>query len=161
MALKLLPNHNVTDVQVEELDSPSQLIGKSTQHIYDWWLHFIDKGMPDREDFDIINHAVFAPNLYLAKQISPGYFKMLINGENVIRMIGANHMGAKITAQADGTYSERLAIYYQAILDHQICCRCRGQLTMLGRSHVRFESVDCPLSSKDGLGYVVGAMDTI
>ncbi len=128
------------------------------QTLYKWWNSFQPE-IPSRADFDITEHRTLPTHIYLLEVISPTKFFYRLNGEHVVNLIGKSLRGQTISVDSPD-YEDRLfASYLSEFIKYKSACRCFGNLSLLDRGHIEFESLDCPLADKNGnISHIIGVL---
>ena len=130
------------------------------QELFDWWQSF-HPGKPRRQDFDILDHASKAPNLFLVKRLPDGLFDYRLHGEEVVRLVGGSFAPRTFSAADDSVSMSRFAKFLTELDAKNIAMHSFGTLAAIGRAHQEFESLDIPLVDESDtpthfLGIIVG-----
>ncbi|WP_420547089.1 PAS domain-containing protein [Curvivirga sp.] len=129
-----------------------------TRELFDWYSKYQPK-FPQRKDFDIIQHWGLAPYLYLIEIQNDGTFHYRLNGEQVVEILGHNQRGLKLGQKNDMPVNAAFASYMRKLVDQKTTARCMGDLSLLDRSYIKFESFDCPLVDKTGqISHIIGVI---
>lgn len=154
-------NDNFDHIVRHFLDGQHFFQSSVVQYLYDWWLGF-GPDLPARKQFDLVEHASIAPNLFLIKVLGSGKFEYRINGENVVDLVGVSLKGEVISTDHDEIAMVNLSKYYQEIVEHRKARRCTGYLQLAWKEQLPFETVDCPLVGRNGaVTHIVGAIGTL
>ena len=157
MAKKLLSPVFV-DLYRKEVSDSSELRSKLVKQLYQWWLGYKDR-LPLKTEFDIVDHAPLVANLFLYKVLSPGTYEYRLNGESVITLTGMSQAGRIFSQDEVGEEAEILSEYLNMVVESRRPWTCGGSLAHLGRKHLKFESIDCPLAGPDGqVSHILGLM---
>ena len=155
-----------TDIVVRHIQSAGRLHTDATQLLFQWWLSF-QPGLPQRSDFDIVDHLRIAGHLFLIQVAGDGRFEFRLCGETVVQIVGVNDRGT--VCDINGPAATQIEQHYIALANHYnsiVSDRqprfARGRLTGLYRTHKMFESIDLPLLDETGrVSHIIGAMDAI
>ncbi|PHQ68012.1 MAG: hypothetical protein COB93_10705 [Sneathiella sp.] len=129
--------------------------------LYDWWRTYAPT-LPRYADFDIANHWDISPHLYVIQYLEPGKYLYRLNGEHVVEAVGISKRGHEITIKDSLLENRLLASYLDLLREEGTCKRCYGTLALLGKSHLQFESVDCPIAGDNGqIAFIIGAISTL
>lgn len=155
------PRHRfdpISDIVRQDVASASELVTAPVKSLYDWWESF-QPALPKYSEFDIASNWAIAPHLYVIQYLAPGRFLYRLNGEEVIDIIGISKRGHEITNR-DSLFENRLlADYLSPIVENKRAKRCIGSLEIIGKQHLAFESVDCPLKNDRGdVEFIIGAI---
>ncbi len=139
------------------------------RHLYEWWAGEAagtTGDLPLRRRFDVVDHPpAILPHLFLAERLPDGGWLLKLHGEAVIGLFGQNNTGRVVTGASDaevGVFGHALHEYYEEVAHTRVCRRCEGDLAHRDRGHVRFESIDCPLSrAGDRVDFIIGVIDRI
>ncbi len=141
------PDFNeIFDIREETVDGRTSFRSAMARHLYDWWAGRGAGGLPRRKEFDIVDHRAIVANIFVVDCLPDGNFVFRLFGEEVIAIIGRNRTGETLVRGGVGIYGHALFDYYTAIVRTKQCMKCLGSLKLAGRSVVRFESIDCPLT---------------
>lgn len=126
--------------------------------LYKWWKSYQPR-IPGRPDFDITEHRTLPSYIYLLEVLSPTEFFYRLNGEHVVNLIGKSLSGQTLTVESPN-YEDRLfASYLSEFIKFKSACRCFGNLSLLDRGHIEFESLDCPLVDHNGnVTHIIGTL---
>ncbi len=142
------------------LQGPHFFQSSVVQYLYDWWQGY-EPSLPQRKQFDLVEHAAIAPNLFLIKVLGDGRFEYRINGEEVVSLVGVSLKGEMISPDHHDIAMANLARYYQEIVEKKQARACTGNLRPAHMDVLEFETVDCPLVDKNGnITHIVGAIGT-
>jgi len=159
--LKIVEYHDIAAYRIEV---GTRFRSGKTRRLYDWWATVNRDHPPRRRDFDVVDHADLAENLFLAKALDRERFLMKLHGEAVIAMFGHNPTGHIVSA-ADSveTFGHALHEYYRTVLDDGWPHLCVGDLSHVDRGFIVFESIDCPLIDEETgeFGYIIGVTEPI
>jgi hypothetical protein len=149
----------ISRIEITVVDSSTVFASPITRHLRDWWLNANDGEVPLRRQFDITEHAVIAPNVFLVEVLGDGSFRFKVVGEEVIRMIGRNNTGQRVTSSETTEVGHALEEYYHSIVRERVSKLCKGSLAFAYKDYWRFESLDCPLTA-DGerIDFIIGVM---
>lgn len=143
------------------LDGPHYFQSAVVHYLYEWWRGY-SPALPQRKQFDLVEHASIAPNLFLIKVLGNGEFEYRINGEQVVSLVGVSLKGEVIAPSHGDIAMVNLAHYYQEIVDKRLARTCTGTLRSSDLERVNFETVDCPLVDKNSeITHIVGAIGTV
>jgi len=142
--------------RLTERDRP--LAGIRTQRLLTWWLN--NGAPPLRSQFDIVDHAADAPNIFLIRRIRPGWFDYRLAGQEVIRIVGRNSRGEIFSVEDDENRAV-FARHLENVAHDRMPWVCDGTTEIHGRvGLIQFESIDCPLVNEDGdVDWIIGSMD--
>lgn len=137
----------------------SIFISESLRQFYNWWRSRSTKP-PTRAEFDIIDHWRLAPNFFVIRVINSHAFELTLAGDEVIQLVGRNPIGRQFTTNDADTALRNFATYLSTVSRTRSCWRCIGNLAMFQREHIRFESIDCPLTDPTGerITHCIGLM---
>jgi hypothetical protein len=126
---------------------------------YTWW-NSGPATPPTRSKFDIIDHWRFAPNFFVIRVIDPQSFEVALVGDEVVQLVGRNPTGRRFTVDDDDIALRNFAGYLNAVVESRNSWRCTGSLAVFQREHIRFESIDCPLTDPSGrdITHCIGLM---
>ncbi len=152
---------NINEVVRLDVTSSDEFKTGPVKSLYDWWESF-QPALPKYSDFDISRNWAIAPHLYVIQFLGPGRFLYRLNGEKVVETIGVSKRGHEITNH-DSLFENRLlADYLTPLIKTGRAKRCAGSLDIIGKQHLAFESVDCPLENDQGeIEFIIGAIATI
>jgi hypothetical protein len=135
--------------------------------LWAWWRRNAGDDIPAWSRFDPLDHPALLPNIFLVHRVGSS-FVFRLHGEQAIAMIGCNPRGKRIDPGGfgqigfEGNQAHRLHDYYSRVLASRRCWRCSGKLPHRNRSHVRFESIDVPLSRHwPEADTILGVLDTV
>jgi hypothetical protein len=138
------------------------LLGQGTRRIYDWWRRANRGAPPLKSAFDIVDHARLAPHIFVVDREQNGRFRFRLMGEEVVRMVGRSRAGDWVTGVHPDDRDDALERYYWSIVIARVPKRCFGTLAFAGKSHHRFESIDCPLADDQGeVVRILGLMEIL
>jgi len=143
-----------------------ELITPKVQNLYAWWSSF-EPNIPLRNDFDIIDHACMAANIFFLEVISIGSYRYKVCGEEVTQIVGGNNSGKVFTyiaepADQKDEQCNELVSYYDKIIADRCCKTCNGHFTITNKYIRNFESIDCPLTNEQGkITHIVGVIDLL
>lgn len=151
------------DIQEEVVDARTTFLSAKTKRLHDWWASANDGHMPPRAAFDIVDHKLIIPNLFVTEVLDDGNFAFRLFGEEVIAMVGRNRKGELVRCDAVDEYGHALHEYYTSLVTGRVCRKCTGSLAYAGREFHRFESVDCPIgdATNERVAQIIGVMDII
>ncbi|MCR9213483.1 MAG: hypothetical protein NXI13_07170 [Proteobacteria bacterium] len=152
---------NINEVARLDVTSSDEFKTGPVKSLYNWWeSHQPD--LPKYSDFDISENWAIAPYLYVIQALSPGRFLYRLNGEKVVEIIGISKRGHEITDR-DSLLENRLLVdYLSPLVEVGRAKRCAGSLDIIGKQHLTFESVDCPLKNDRGeIEFIIGAIATL
>lgn len=126
---------------------------------HDWW-RAGPTTPPTRSKFDIIDHWRMAPNFFVIRVIDQHTFEVALAGDEVIQLVGRNPTGRRFTIDDDDIALRNFAGYLKNVVNSRNCWRCTGNLAEFQRDHIRFESIDCPLTDPTGqtITHCIGLM---
>lgn len=146
------------DLYRKEISDIGELRSKMVKSLYQWWSGYQDR-LPLKTEFDIVDHAPLAANLFLYKVLGPGSYEYRLNGEAVIVLTGMSQSGRIFSQDDVGEEPEILSEYLNMVVESRRAWTCGGSLAHLGRKHLKFESIDCPLAGPDGeISHILGLM---
>ncbi len=150
---------NFAIVHRTAIGGPDEFVSPNVRRLYEWWLAFAPD-IPKRKDFDVLELADVAANLFLVRMIEPGLFEYRLRGERVAEIVGTRGGGDQYGSEDEDEGHRQLADYYQGIVQSRTPLRCRGSLLEGTTFANAFESVDCPLVDDTGaVTHIIGAMD--
>ena len=77
----------------------------------------------------------------------------------MIALTGSSQSGRIFSDREQDEKSTILAEYLNQVIESRQAWTCGGTLAHIGREHMRFESIDCPLAEKDGrVTHILGVM---
>jgi hypothetical protein len=126
---------------------------------FNWWTSQPNTP-PAKSDFDVLEHPRLIPNLFLLRVIDPETFEFVLAGEQVIQLVGRNRAGLRIDTRDKDLPLRIFARYLRDVVASRQCWHCVGDLSVFERGHVRFESVDCPMTDPSGefISHTIGVM---
>ncbi|NBB82536.1 MAG: PAS domain-containing protein [Alphaproteobacteria bacterium] len=144
----------------------ASLKGPSTRALFDWWRGLADAAgrLPGRADFDILDHIRIAADLFLVEVRGPGVFRIKVQGDNVIAVIGQSNMGRDVRLTAPVGSKERgLAEHYAQVVETATAWHCRGSAAVFDKNYLRVESIDCPLAdpATGAISHIVGVLQEL
>jgi hypothetical protein len=168
----------VYGIDEETVSDATAFLSPKVSSLYQWWRSLACDGtaaasagngfrLPLRREFDVSDHILLVPDLFLVEVLPSREYLMKLEGERVIELFGINNTG-RIVSESLGEedYGHALAEYYRSIVEERRCRRCVGNVDQFNdRRSLRFEAIDCPLS-RDGrqvdfiIGVVVGVHST-
>ncbi|MBL4906299.1 MAG: PAS domain-containing protein [Sneathiella sp.] len=129
-----------------------------TKALYQWWRSY-QPNLPARADFDIVEHRSLPPYIYVMEVLSPTKFLYRLNGEHVVRLVGRSLATHTLSIDSPIYEDKIFASYLSDLITHRKACRCFGDFSLLGREHIKFESVDCPVADKEGnITHIIGVL---
>lgn len=168
----------VYGIDEETVSDATAFLSPKVSSLYEWWRNLARGGpadapaggtfrLPLRREFDIAEHTLLVPDLFLVEVLPSKEYLMKLEGERVIELFGINNTGRIVSeSRGEEDYGHALAEYYRSIVEERQCRRCVGNVDQFNdRRSLRFESIDCPLS-RDGrqvdfiIGVVVGVHST-
>jgi hypothetical protein len=157
----------VYGVDEETVSDETAFLSPGVARLFAWWRSLAGDGrLPLRREFDIAEHTVLVPDLFLVEVLSNGNYLIKLEGERMIELFGINNSG-RVVSESLGSeeYGHALAEYYRGVVEERLCRRCIGNVERINdRRSLKFEAIDCPLS-RDGrqvdfiLGVVIGLPD--
>jgi hypothetical protein len=129
---------------------------------FDWWRSQPTQP-PRRADFDVIDHWRQVPNFFFLRVIDADTFEFILVGEGVIRLVGHNNSGRRFSVNDADLPMGNFARYLRMVMRSRQCWRCSGNLAIYEREHIRFESMDCPLTDPSGqeITHFIGLMEPL
>ncbi len=161
----VVSNKRYEVLEYSAVSDPKDLLGENNRSLLKWWLSFAPE-IPKKTDFDILDHVKIAPDIFLVKRLSETTFEFRLHGESA-NDIFDDYTGKIIHTDSPETSDRqaeevRLARYYCEMLKTPKCIRNYGNLSFINKSHVKFESVDCPLLDENGeMNYIIGTITTL
>lgn len=150
------------DIKEEAVTPDTKFVSKKNKHLYDWWCRVNGGKIPLRRMFDVVDHKMIIPNLFLTEVLPDGDFVFRLFGETVIQLVGRNRKGELVQKGEVGEYGHALYEYYHSVVAGRVCRLCLGSLAFAGRDLRKFESIDCPLTDEGGnITFIVGVMDFV
>ena len=141
-----------------EVTSEDDFKTETVRSLYKWWSSF-QPSLPSRGDFDIARHWKLAPFLYVIEVLEPGKYLHRLNGEKVVEIVGVSMRGHEISPKNPLPENRLFAEYLNTLVESRQCRRCSGTAAVFGKDYLEFETVDCPLSGKNGeIAFVIGAI---
>ena len=139
----------------------SEIKLNKVQDLYDW-SHKNWPNLPQKNDFDISNHWKLAPNLYLIKRVAKGAYDYLINGEKVVEIMGKRQNGKLLTDDKGPRVIRYFVNYLDDLCEKNTSACCTGNLSLIDRKYINFESYDCPLIDQSGnITHIIGIIDLL
>ncbi|MEH6404423.1 MAG: PAS domain-containing protein [Sneathiella sp.] len=152
---------NFKTISREIVENIDDLSTPHTRELFRWWKSY-QPNYPKRSDFDITEHAALAPYIYLVSVVSPDEFIYRLNGEEVASLVGRSYRMRPISTSSEDVGDRLFAQYLSEILKEGKACRCAGDLWIFDRAHLKFESVDCPLTDKNGeITHILGVLEGV
>jgi hypothetical protein len=126
---------------------------------YNWW-NSTTATPPLKNDFDVVEHRKLIPNFFFIQVHDADSFQFVLAGEEVIQLVGRNQTGRRFHTEDADLPLRMFAKYLNGVVRTRRCWRCTGNLALFERGHVRFESMDCPLTDDTGsrVTHVIGAI---
>ncbi|HEY7687566.1 MAG TPA: PAS domain-containing protein [Dongiaceae bacterium] len=150
------------DIKEEAVTPQTKFVSKKNKHLYEWWCRVNGGQIPSRRMFDVVDHKMIIPNLFLTEVLPDGDFVFRLFGETVIQLVGRNRKGELVQKGEVGEYGHALYEYYHSVVAGRVCRLCLGSLAFAGRDLRKFESIDCPLTGDGGkITFIVGVMDFV
>ena len=119
---------------------------------YEWWSRLNGGDCPRRDLFDIVDHPVWAANIFLIRVEGrdPWVFRFRLIGDEAVALIGRNETGLTLTEcgwdRFDGTASRA----YADMIAQRRPLRFHGCLAVYNREYAEFESIDAPFVDAEG-----------
>ncbi len=154
------PDHSFIEIHRNPAQCGTELQSPRCKSLYQWWL---GQGVhpPLRESFDVIEHKKIASHLFLIEVHGEDRFLIKLVGESAASILGHNNTGQWASNSPDNPHGA-LTDYYARLCESRIPWHCHGRLTYLGRDHIHFESIDCPLADENGaISHIIGCIDLI
>lgn len=152
----------VLDLRDTPVDGDTDFQSRAVGSFYRWWQEAADGSPPNRRLFDVTEHKGVVGKLFLVEVQSDGNFLLKLHGEEVIRMFGRNNTGNLVMPGDGSEYGHALHAYYATVVAERRCRICTGTLSMFDRSHIAFESVDCPFVDDSGrVSAIIGVIDKL
>lgn len=127
--------------------------------LYKWWQNSRKTDIPHRNDFDIIEHFRLAPYLFMLHRLKKNTWEYRLNGEEVVRLMGASQRGMVISTDNSSADLASFAHYLEEVAESRTAWVCHGSLGFRGKDFLSFASVDCPLAGPDGtVDTILGAI---
>ena len=114
------------------------------------WYNSFQVNKPQYDNFDILDHVKYAPNIMLHKILVPGTYEYRIQGEIIFDLVGKRNQGKIFSSESELPYLSRLASYLDAIVSTNTAVHSYGKLTSHNRSHVSVEALVMPLFDTNG-----------
>jgi hypothetical protein len=164
-----LPPNPVSGLHIGSISPTTQFLSVRVHRLYDWWRACAERhqglphgGLARWQDFDIAEHAVLAPYIFVVETPADGAYRFRLLGEAAIGMIGRNIAGELVQNRPSDDYGHDLYAYYAEIVRERECRMCRGTLDFIGLNHRHFEAIDCPTTDETGaVTRIIGIMDYI
>lgn len=152
----------VLDLRDISVDDGTNFQSRAVGGFYRWWRGAAGGSPPHRRLFDVTEHKGVVGRLFLVEVQNDGNFLLKLHGEEVIRMFGRNNTGNLVMPGDGSEYGHALHAYYSTVVAERRCHVCTGTLSMFDRSHISFESVDCPFIDDSGrVSAIIGVIDKI
>ncbi len=147
------------DIREQPLQCADQLKHPYVRRLYDWWITANDGAAPARAQFDIAEHTMLASNVFLVQRCDARSFRFRLHGEAAMDITGMRNAPTEVSEQTKNRFNTALFRYYKDVVENGIPVRCTGSLAFADQPLRRFESIDCPLTDKDGnMAYIVGVI---
>jgi hypothetical protein len=146
-------------------DTP-RLLASATRLLLDWWQGRVqaEGRLPSRREFDILDHVRIVPDLFLVEVRSEKLFRMRIQGDNVIAIIGRSNMGRDFCVDAPAGSKERgTAEHFARVVQTRTAWHSWGSASVFDKSYLRVESIDCPLidPTTGAVTHIVGVLQEL
>lgn len=155
------------EIVAETVRDPDAFRGEATRALFAWWRDATaarQGELPGRQAFDILSHVRIAADLFLVEVIDDTSFRMKVQGDNVISLIGRSNMGRvfRLGQTADAKEAE-IAEHYARVVASRAAWRCRGSAAVFDKSYLSVESVDCPLAdpATGRITHIVGVLQEV
>ncbi len=147
------------------ITSEADLDGESNRALLKWWLSFSPL-VPKKTDFDIIDHLILAPDIFLVERKSKTTFEFKLHGEtanNIFDDSTGKIIRTNGPTNTDQAREEvRLAHYYNEIIENPVCMKNVGNLFLVEKHYKKFESIDCPLvDSASNVTHIIGTITAL
>ncbi len=128
------------------------------QALHSWWWRF-DGAVPERRQFDILEHRAIVNHLFMIEVVNPTRFQFRICGEASSAIVGRDNTHVFLECGQAGQFGP-LACYYAEVVKARQPFRCHGSFHYLDHGLVDFESIDCPVSNETGqITHLIGCID--
>jgi hypothetical protein len=139
---------------------PERFVSPQLQQLFNWWQGSAQERLPRYSDFDIVDHHLLAPNLFVAVHVESG-FVLRLAGEEYQRMLGIKK-GFEWRLDTPDLAGHDFAVYLAFILRQQAPYHSTGSMEMIDRGWLNFESLICPLADADGtISTLMGVVATL
>ena len=160
-----MSNYNYEVLDYYPIGCEDDLEGESNRALLKWWLSFAP-GVPQKADFDIIDHITLAPDIFLVERKSNTAFKFKLHGETANNIFDDSTGKIIRTDGPQDTEQEceevRLAHYYKELSESNVCMKNVGNLFLTDKQYKKFESIDCPLVDQDGnVTHIIGTITAL
>ncbi|TDQ82009.1 PAS domain-containing protein [Dongia mobilis] len=124
------------------------------KRIFAWWSARAGSDLPRRTDFDILEFADIAQNLYLIEEIAAG-FELRLAGEEYIRLFGLKKGWVWRFDSPDPVMRDSARLM-QLVAQAGRPIRTIGNLELTARHWIELEALVCPLAPADGAARFLG-----
>ena len=129
----------------------------SCRRLFEWWQSF-SPGQPRRGDFDIVDHAELAANIYLSELLEDGRFEVRLQGEEIARIFAPDGFPRFFGVHDPDPYGQVARNYVEAIARNAPLLHS-GTLRPFDKDFIAFESLDIPLGTTDRhKGHILGVL---
>ncbi|WP_169545437.1 PAS domain-containing protein [Sneathiella aquimaris] len=130
--------------------SADQFVSPLPRRLFEWWAGFAP-ALPSRTDFDITQHRSLPANIFLIEVLGPGHFLYRLHGDTVADLIGRRTLNHEFSDENGSLDDRLLAKHMRRVATEKVAYQCFGDLAILDKEFINFESVDCPLENEDGI----------
>lgn len=125
------------------------------RRLFAWWKTHAEKGLPRREDFDIVDFPDIAGYLYLIERVENG-FELRLAGEEYMRIFGIRKGWVWQFDAADPVMQDSARLM-QFMTDSGRPIRTMGRLELIERHWIELEALICPLAPANGAARILGS----
>lgn len=140
---------NFRQIERAPLTSLDAIERDELRQFAEWW-NSRPQSPPPRSAFDILDHSRLAPFLYVIRCLNDDTYEYVLNGEEVVRMVGRSQARTCFSCEDDDPAMRSLATYFENVVRSRQIWRCAGTLSMYDRGFIQFESLDCPFTDDSG-----------
>lgn len=135
-----------------------QMKTKLCRNMFRWW-HSFAPHIPQRREFDILDHVKAAGNVFLIEFLEDNQFTYKIQGEEVAEIIGSRNAGKVFSVDCGDADLENFARYLTEFKTSRSAIHTLGTMEAFGRPLANFEAFDMPLvNEKNELSHVLGVV---
>ncbi|WP_419905244.1 hypothetical protein [Kiloniella sp.] len=143
-------DNNFTKVLRSLATDCSQFKTEACKEVFEWWQSY-QPDMPQKNQFDILDHIEKAPNIFLIAVLGNGQFRYCLHGEEVVRLVGKSQAGTLFSVDNADNDLSRFARFLEELCSKKSAMHSYGTLDAHGKSYLNFESLDFPLVDEQGV----------
>ena len=138
-----------------------QLKTAACRYFYTWY-NISDPNLPRYDQFDILEHFKYAPNIMLLKVINEGEYEYRLQGEVIFDLVQKRSKGEIFSSRSELPHLSRLADYLNSVASKRIAIHSYGNMASHDRSHTEFEAFVFPLvDGSNKISHIIGVMSPL